>query len=39
MNWWLLLPIWLLVNALFVVLRTPVRRAKDPNVSHREISP
>lgn len=27
MTWWALIAIWLLVNALYVVLVTPVRRA------------
>jgi hypothetical protein len=32
MNWWALLAIWLLVNALFVVLLTPVRKAAKERI-------
>lgn len=38
MNWWALLCAWLLVNALFVILRTPVRRARHPDASKTGVS-
>lgn len=39
MTWWALIAIWILVNALYVVLVTPVRRAAHPDASQTEVSP